>query len=347
MRFARPEMLWLLVAVPVVALAWAWAAAARRRALDRFAGGPAQRARFAAEASPHFRAAKAILLAAALAAGITAAARPQWGARLEPVTRKGVDVVFLLDTSLSMAAADAPPDRLGQAKHVASELIERLGGDRVALVSFAGKAVLLCPLTLDHEAARLFLDAVDLDASPVPGTALAGAVDTAVKAFGARSAGESRGRALIVISDGEDHEGGLEAAVRTLHEGGVTAFAIGVGSEAGAPIPVNDATGRRGDYKRDRQGRLVTTRRDEAVLSRLAADTGGRYFRATAGEVEVDEIEKALRGMDSTESATVLRTRYEDRYQIPLAVALALLAIEAVLPERRRRGAAGAARRAA
>lgn len=335
MRFARPDMLWLLLLLPALATLFVVVAARRRKALERFAGGTEQRLRFIGEVSSHRRAAKALLLLLALGAGVTAAARPQWGTRLEPVTRKGVDAVVLLDTSLSMAAEDAPPDRLGLAKRAAASIMSRLAGDRVALVTFSGKAVLVCPLTLDHEAARLFLDAVDFESAPVPGTALAEAVDTAIQAFGPAASGETRGRALLVLSDGEDHEGGVEAAVRRLRQASVTAFTLGIGTPQGAPIPVPDASHRSGEYKRDREGKLVTTRLDETAMTRLAMDTGGKYFRATPAEVEIDDIAKSVASMDASEAKTVLRARYEERYQIPLALAFLALLAETIVPERR------------
>jgi Ca-activated chloride channel family protein len=280
------------------------------------------------------------LLLLAAGAGIVALARPQWGVRLEPIERRGVDVVLVLDTSLSMATQDAAPDRLGLARHAAGELIRRLGGDRVALVTFAGKATLSCPLTLDHEAARLFLDSVDVESVPVPGTALAEAVRAGLRAFGpegADAAREGQHRAIVLFSDGEDHEGELDAAIAMARRAGVTVHAVGCGSTAGAPIPERDASGSLTGYKKDREGRVVTSRLDEASLEKLALETEGRYYRATPAGGEVEEIARALAGMDAREHGTVLRTRYEDRFQYPLVLALAALLAETFLDDRRRR----------
>ncbi|HZN55199.1 MAG TPA: VWA domain-containing protein, partial [Candidatus Polarisedimenticolaceae bacterium] len=236
--------------------------------------------------------------------------------------------------SKSMAAADVAPSRLGRAVRAASSLLDRSEGDRIALVTFAGKAALACPLTLDHEAVRLFLDAVDVESVSVPGTALAEALAEGLRALGPPVAAgtEAKGRALIVISDGEDHEGGLEEAIQAVKRAGVVVFAIGCGTEQGAPIPEGEA----GAYKKDAEGRLVTTKLDERPLRTLAIDTGGKYYRATPAEGEVEEIAAAIAQMGTSGSSTVLRTRWVERFQIPLAIALAALLIETLIPDGRR-----------
>jgi Ca-activated chloride channel family protein len=223
---------------------------------------------------------------------------------------------------------------LARGVRAASSLIDRLEGDRIALVTFAGKATVACPLTLDHEAVRLFLDAVDVEAVSVPGTALAGALEAGVRALGPPSAEgtEAKGRALIVISDGEDHEGGLDGAILAAKRAGVVVYGIGCGTDQGAPIPQGES----GAYKKDAQGKLVTTRLDERPLRSLAVETGGKYFRATGAEGEVEDIAKALEAMDASGSKTVLKTRWVERFQIPLAVALFALILETLISERRK-----------
>lgn len=333
MRFGAPEILWWLLAVPVLAAAGVFLSVMRKKALAAFAGGDAHVSRFRGEVSAHKRAAKAIALFVAITAGIIAAARPQWGSGTETITRKGIDLVIVLDTSKSMAAADVAPSRLARGTRAAGSLLNRLEGDRVGLVTFAGKPAIACPLTLDHEAVRLFLDAVDVETVSVPGTALADAVQEGVRALGppAVAGTEAKGRALIVISDGEDHEGGVDEAIATIRQAGVTVYAIGCGTDQGAPIPEGSA----GTYKKDAQGKLVTTRLDERPLRTLAVETGGKYYRATAAEGEVDELAKALSAMDASGSGTVLKTRWVERFQIPLAMALVALALESLLSDRR------------
>lgn len=333
MRFAEPAMLWALLAVPLLAVAVVLTGMRRRKALAAFAGGEAYVLRFRGDVSVNRRAVKAIALLVAVTSGVLAAARPQWGQGTETITRKGIDLAILLDTSKSMAAADVAPSRLERGARAAASLLDRLEGDRVALVTFAGKPAVACPLTLDHEAVRLFLDAVDVEAVSVPGTALAEAVAEGIRSLGppVSEGNAAKGRALIVISDGEDHEGGLEGAIAGIKRSGVVVYGIGCGTDQGAPIPESET----GSYKKDAQGRLVTTRLDEKPLRTLAAETGGKYFRATAAEGEVDEIANALAVMDASGSGTVLKTRWVERFQIPLVVALFALVLEALIHERR------------
>jgi len=187
---------------------------------------------------------------------------------------------------------------------------------------------------LDHEAVRLFLDAVDVEAVSVPGTALAEAIDEGIRALGplATEGTEAKGRALVAISDGEDHEGGVERAILAAKRSGVVVYGIGCGTDQGAPIPQGES----GAYKKDAQGRLVTTRLDERPLRNLAVETGGKYYRSTGAEGEVDEIAKSLAAMDATSSQMVLRTRWVERFQIPLAIALAALVLETLISDRRK-----------
>ncbi len=339
MRFAAPQFLWLLMLLPLSALL-AWIAHERRAAaLRRFAGGNPYTARFDGEVCRSRRAVKLLLVYLALAALPLALARPQWGTSVEKITRTGGDVVIVLDTSLSMAAEDLAPNRLDQAKHSIGALLDRLAGDRVALVVFAGQASLSCPLTVDHGALRLFLEAADPTAVPLAGTALADALGLALRALGldAEGAATDRGRAVVVYSDGEDHEGGIDAVLSEYERSGVSVLAVGCGTTRGAPIPLRDAAGALGGYKKDREDKVVTTRLNEELLERVALETNGRYFRATAGELEVEQLGQALSGLEAGELGTALRTRYEERFELPLALAWLALLAEALLGDRRRR----------
>jgi len=338
MRFAAPEWLGLLALLPLWALAGLWVRARRRRALERFAGGGGYVSRFVGEVSPHRRAIKLLLLYLALGTLPVALARPQWGTRLEPITRRGADVMMVLDASLSMSAEDLAPSRLGQAKHTISALLDRLEGDRAGLVTFAGEAHLSCPLTVDHGAIRLFLESIDAEAVPVPGTALAQALETGFQALHIEEQGmDNRGRALVVFTDGEDHEGDLDPVLEKLADHGVAVYSVGCGTTRGAPIPLRDESGTLLGYKKDREDRVVTTRLSEDLLEHVALETGGRYYRATTSEIEVDEIGQALSSLAEGELGTELRTRYEERFQIPLLVGWLALVVEALLGDRRRR----------
>jgi len=344
MRFAAVQLLWLLLLIPGLGLAALWSASRRRRALSRFAGGAEYLSRFSDEVSPNRRAAKLLLLGFAFAAFVVAAARPQWGTRLEPVTRRGADIVIVLDHSLSMAADDLAPSRLEHAQNAIGALLDQLAGDRVALVTFAGEPTMLCPLTVDHAAVRLFLDTVGVEAVQVPGTALAEALELAMTVFGdERPAASEHTRAIVLFTDGEDHEGGVEDVVGKLDKAGIAVYAVGCGTTRGAPIPLEDETGNPTGYKKDGEGRVVTTRLDEGLLELLALGTDGRYYRATPSEAEMHEIARALSGMDAREFGALLRARYEERFQVPLGLGLVALLAETVIGDRRRRSTRPAA----
>jgi Ca-activated chloride channel family protein len=288
------------------------------------------------DVSVHRRAAKMMLVGIGLLTVILTTARPQWGTRMEEITRRGSDVVVVIDTSLSMAAEDVSPDRLGLARHAVDSLLRRIEGNRVALVTFAGRATTNCPLTLDLAAIRLFLDTTDVQSVPVAGTSLTEALETALGAFHATEPLETRSRAVVLLTDGEDHEGGVEEIAASYKSAGVPIFAIGVGTTRGAPIPVTDSAGFESGYKKDREGKVVTTRLDETVLQQLALATGGRYYRATAAQDEIDEVAEALGSLDSRELGATLRARFEERFQIPLSLAFFALLADALLGDRRR-----------
>jgi Ca-activated chloride channel family protein len=232
-----------------------------------------------------------------------------------------------------MLAEDIAPNRLEKAKHAVGTLIDRLEGDRIGLVAFAGVAFVQSPLTVDYGAATLFLSAMSTDLMPVQGTNLAEALRVSVEAF---EAGEQQHKILIVITDGEDHEGEIDAAAESANEAGIRIYTVGVGSPDGVPIPEFDPSGRRAGYKRDENGEVVTTRLDETTLERLARETGGRYLRATPGENELDRLAEEIGEMAGREIEARQVTQYEEQYQIFLGFALVLLLAEVLVPERRR-----------
>jgi Ca-activated chloride channel family protein len=334
MHWVRPEYLNLLWGLPLLGAFFIWSFRRRRRRLRTFAG-PALAARLTSEYSRLKSAARALLLAGFFAFGILALARPQWGIKQETVRRKGVDVIAALDTSFSMGAEDVAPDRLSKAKSEIRGLVSRLKGDRIGLVAFAGTAAVQCPLTLDYGAAVLFLDIASTDMIPQPGTSLAAAIETATSAFIAR---EKKYKVLVIVTDGEDLEGQVEGAVKKAVEGGVVIYAIGVGSPEGRPIPMRDANGAIMDYRKDANGQVVVSRLDERSLAEIASETGGRYFRATTSEGELDQIYDEISRMEKKQLESRLYQNFEDQFQYPLSVAVACLAAALWITERRRAG---------
>jgi Ca-activated chloride channel family protein len=340
MRWANPSAFWLLPIVPVVAFWLAWTLARRRRGLARFCG-PQLAGRLTLSAPMEVLVIKASLLTVGILFAVVALARPQWGATLEPVARRGVDVLFGIDISESMLAEDAEPNRLLKARQEALRLLERLEGDRAGLLAFAGSAGMLCPLTLDDAALRMFLDSLAPDMISYPGSSLAEALRAGTEAFNKE---ERRYKVMVLFSDGEDtvDPEAAETAAKQAAQQGIVIHTIGVGSPTGAPIPVRAADGTIGDYRKDAGGRVVTTRLDESVLSRIAEIGGGSYWPATPAEEELDRVAEAIAGMEQKEMNARLTTQFEERFQIPLAAAALAFAVEALLSGRRRRPAAEA-----
>lgn len=298
---------------------------------------------FPPEAGPRQRL-KAVMQLAGLALLVAAMAGPRWGQKFEEVQRRGIDVVIAVDVSASMLAEDIKPNRLEQAKRELGLLIRGLQGDRVGVVAFAGTAFLQCPLTLDYSAARLILDALGPDLIPVPGTSLASALDASADAFPDK---ERQHKALVLLTDGEDHSEKLDQAMGRAKAEGLRIFAIGYGNPAGEIIPVRDEAGNVVDYKKDKAGKTVVSKLGEETLQRLARETGGRYYRATAGEVEVDRVLEDIHRMDKKNLESRLYDRFENRYLWFLWAAFLLLFLEFLWPETRGLGKAlaGAARK--
>ena len=333
LRFAHPLYLWALLAIPVLAVAYFLLHHRRKQLMREFVSEPLV-AQLAPDASTAKRTVKQGLLLFSLACLIIAAANPQVGTRLEEVKREGIDLFIALDVSLSMKAEDIRPSRLEKAKRDVSDLLRTLQGDRVGLVVFAGEAFVQFPLTADYSAADLFINAVDVEAVPVPGTMIGSAIEFALKSF---SKDLPTQKAIVVVSDGENTEGDIAGAVEKARKEGVRVFAIGMGTPEGSPIPIYGANGERIDYKHDRAGNIVLTKLDESALQQIALTTGGSYRRATNAGNEIDEIHKELEALQKTEMGSLQVTGFEDQFQYPLTLGILLLMVELLLSERRGR----------
>ncbi len=331
-RFGSVELLFGLALVPLLALLLLWAARARRRALDRFGDGPLVR-RLAASVHRRNRGLRNVLFLASAALLLTALARPQFGSRVETVRREGRDIVVALDLSRSMLAEDIAPNRLQRAKLEILRLLDRLEGDRVGLVAFAGQAFTQSPLTTDYAATRLFLSAMDVDLVPVQGTNLGEAMNVALDLFDEEV---REFRVLLIVTDGEDHEGGIEEAVRRANDAGVRVFTVGIGSPDGVPIPEFDASGNRRGFQRDAEGNVVTTRLDGAILRRIADATGGAFHFGAPGGVGLDALVEDLAAVGTREIDARDIARFEEQFQLFLGAAILLLLIEPLLPARTR-----------
>lgn len=331
-QFGHPTSFWLLALVPVLAVFLIWAFRARRRALERFAAPPLCD-RLAASVNPATRLWKAVLLVGTVLLGAVALAQPRWGFEWREVKRKGVDVFVVLDVSKSMLAEDVRPNRLTQAKFAVEDLLNKLEGDRIGLIAFAGTAFVQCPLTIDYEAFRLTLKDADPRIIPRGGTAISAAIRTALEGF---KAGEGRDRAIVLITDGEATEGDALAAADEAAKAGVHIYAIGVGTTEGELIPVRE-DGKAMEFLKDREGKVVKSRLDEETLKQLALKTGGIYVRSAGGDFGIDAIyDKGIAQLQRKEYEARLQKNYFERFQWPLGMAFALLALEHFLTERRK-----------
>lgn len=263
---------------------------------------------------------------------IFALANPQIGSKIEEVKQVGIDVFILLDVSNSMRAEDIKPNRLQKAKHEISKLIRRLQGDRIGLIVFAGKPYIQFPLTTDYAAANLFLSAVDFNTVPQQGTAIGASIELATRSF---KENEDTKKAIIVITDGEDHEGELIPVVEDAVNKGIQIYTIGLGSISGEPIPLYNESGNKSGYKKDRQGNVVLTKLDEATLKEIASIGKGGYYRGTNTDDELEKIYNDLSELEATEFGATRITEYEDRYYYFLIPALLLLIIEFLISNKK------------
>ncbi len=331
-RFAHTEYLYALAALPIILLVFFWGMRLRRRALERFGNSSLLRM-LMPDQGKYKRVLKFFLLFGAMGLTILGLANPQIGTKFEEVKREGVDIMIALDVSNSMKAEDIKPNRLESAKQEISRMLEKLQNDRIGLIVFGGDSYLQLPLTTDYSSARLILGTVDVDAVPVPGTAIGSAIRLAMKSF---VEGEKKHRVIVVITDGENHEDDAVAAAKDAGKDGVVVHTIGMGLAEGAPIPVYQNNVQVG-YKKDRDGNTVITKLDEQALQQIAEAGGGRYIRATNQQNELDAILREIQAMEKKEFGAKVFTDYEDRFQYFLGAAFVLLLMEFFISERRLR----------
>jgi Ca-activated chloride channel homolog len=330
-RFANPEYLTALWGVPIILLIFFLYTKYRKRKLELFADKNLHPVLISSY-SPVKDWMKIILLSFTFVFLILTAANPQVGTRVEEVKQTGIDVFILLDVSNSMKAEDLKPNRLDKAKFQISNLIRKLRGDRIGLIIFAGDAFVQFPLTTDYSAANLFLSAVSENSIPVQGTAIASAISLAEKSFHYDFNTE---KVMIIITDGEDHEGDIMEAVKSAVDKGIKIYTIGLGSSKGAPIPVYNSQGNQTGYRKDREGNIVLTKLDETILKQIAAIANGKYYLGSNYEDHLDLIYKDLSELEKSEFGVKKVTDYESRFYYFLIPAILLLLLEFFINERK------------
>jgi Ca-activated chloride channel family protein len=325
--FASPAYFWLLLLVPVIPIVYGIVRALRARRIRRF-GDPS----LVRQLMPSWSGAKGwvriVLLSLAWLMFSLGLARPQMGAKLREHEARGAEIMICLDVSNSMLAQDYSPSRLDRAKLAISRVVDKLAGDRIGLIIFAGTSFVQLPITTDYVSAKMFLGNIDTGSVPVQGTAIGEAVKTAMKSFSAQS---DKSRAIIVITDGENHEDDAVDAAKQAGELGIKVYTIGVGSLQGQPIPVE------GGLLKDRDGNIVVSRLDETTLRKMADVSGGAYVHAGNEEFGLGPIVDDIKKMEAERYSSVVFEEYDELFMYFFAAALALFALEMLIGERKHR----------
>ncbi len=335
LRFENIQFLYALGAIPVCILLFMLTSAWKKRMIKRM-GETNLVVQLMPEVSGVKARLKFTLFTVALFLLILTMLNPQAGSRLEEVKRRGARIIIALDVSNSMKATDLYPNRLERAKQAISKLIDRLQGDELGLIVFAGKAYVQLPVTTDYAAAKLFLDNIDTDIVPTQGTSIASAIDLAVESFGGEDdkSDQGKNKALIIITDGEDHEGEVPDAAQRAVKKGIAIHTIGMGSPSGVPIPVYQGKTLIG-YRKDRSGATIITKLNEPALQEIASIGQGLYIHATNADIGLNRLLDSISSLDKSDLESKVYTNYDDYFPVFAFLTLCLLLIEVLVPERK------------
>jgi Ca-activated chloride channel family protein len=327
LRFEHPEYLYWLIVIPVLVIIYILFRVSQKRRFERFA-----KLEMREQLVPSYSARRAnfkfIVFLLMISCVIMALANLQSGSKMEEVKREGIDLYLAVDVSNSMNAEDIVPSRLERSKQAINKLISDMKGDRIGVIVFADKAFVQLPITTDYSAAKMFLSTINTSLVASQGTAIAEAINLALKSF----PDEAHSRAIVIISDGEDHEN--DAAVKAAQEAakqGVHIYTIGMGLADGAPIPEYNQYGHQTGYRKDRNGNTIITKLNEPMLQQIAAAGNGLYVRASNSNVGLEKIYEDINKLDKTEIDAKVFTDYEDQFQWFVGAAIVLLLIEVLI----------------
>lgn len=328
-RFGNIEYLWGLLIIPLLTLFFIWSRIARRKALQKFGHKEiiSQLMPFSSKNRPFF---KFMVLMLALVFFIAGIARPQFGSKLKTVKREGVELIIALDVSNSMMAEDIQPNRLERAKRAIARLVDRLKDDKIGLIVFAGDAYTQLPITSDYNSAKLFLNSVNTQIVPKQGTAIGTSINLAIRSF---TPNGDANKAIIIITDGENHEDDAVSAAQDAVKNGIIVHTIGMGLPSGSPIPV--LRGGQTDYLKDRDGNVVVTKLNEQMLEQIAAAGEGIYVRANNAQIGLNALFDEIGKMEKEEMESRTYSEYDDQFQYFFAAGLFLLLLEFVILERK------------
>ncbi len=328
-RFANPEFLYLLLVLPALVVFYIYAVIQKRRAVKRY-GNPALLAELMPDVSPKRQHLKFWFSFAAIALIIFVIAGPQFGSKLETVKRQGVEIMVCLDVSNSMLSEDVSPSRLDKAKQMLAKLTDGLSNDKVGMIVFAGDAFTQLPITSDYISAKMFLSSISPEMISTQGTAIGAAINLAARSF---TPNESSDKAIIVITDGENHEDDAVGAAKMASEKGIRVDIVGIGDPKGAPIPMGSAN----NYLKDNAGNVVITKLNEQMCQEIAAAGNGMYVRADNTNSALRALQKEIEKMNKTEMDSKVYSEYDEQFQILAWIALVLLIADVLTLDRKNR----------
>ena len=324
-NFAQAQFLALLLLIPFLFVIQALVLKLRRNRIRKFGDENLVR-----QLMPSYSRSKVWVRLTFFALGflffVIGLSRPQIGAKIKEHETKGAEIMIALDVSNSMLAEDYSPNRLERAKLAITRLVDKLRDDRIGLIVFAGNSFVQLPITTDYVSAKMFLNSISTDSVPIQGTAIGEAINTAIRSFSAQS---EKSRAVIVITDGENHEDDPVAAAKQAAEMGIRVFAIGVGSPEGKPIPMD------GELLKDKEGNIVVTRLDEAVLQEVASAGNGAYVRAGNSEFGLNPIIDDIRKMEDEKYNSIVFEEFDEQFMYFMAIALFFFVLEMLIGDRR------------
>ncbi len=326
-RFGEPVYLYLLCVLPVLIILFVYANYYRRKRIRRY-GDPGLLAQLMPTVSRFRPDVKFWLVLAALATVVFMLARPQFGSKMETVKRQGVETVVALDISNSMLAEDVAPNRLEKSKKLISRLVETFNNDKVAMIVFAGEAFTQLPITSDYISAKMFLESISPSLISTQGTDIRGAIDLAMKSF---TPNEGVGRAIVLITDGENHEGGAVEAAQEAAKKGVKVFVLGVGSADGTPIPAEG----KNEFRRDKDGNVVVTRLNEGMCQQIAQAGNGIYIRVDNTNNAERVLNAEINKLAKADVETQVFTEFNEQFDVLAWIALILLAVDLMILERK------------
>lgn len=326
-RFEEPSYLYLLFLIPILVLFYIYSNYRKRRAIRLF-GDPVLMQQLMPDVSRFRPDVKFGILILALSLFSLLLARPQFGSKLETVKRKGVEVIIALDISNSMLAQDIQPSRLEKAKRLISKLVDGMENDKIGMIVFAGDAFTQLPITSDYISAKMFLETISPELISKQGTAIGAAINLAARSFTPQ---DGVGKAIIVITDGENHEGGAVEAAKAAAEKGIQVNVLGIGMPEGAPIPISGTN----DFRRDREGNVVVTRLNESMCQDIAKDGKGIYIRVDNSNSAQKAIEQEINKMAKSDIETKVYTEFNEQFQSIAWIILILLFVEILVLERK------------